>query len=197
MDLAELLTREGVRDTIARYNASGDKGDFQGLADCFAPDGVLALDGRELVGPAGISAGLRSMLQADSGPDSKAGDPGPADSRPEGFHMHHHVSSLHFVSIGPGEVRTTCYLAVYTPVGLDHWGRYRDRLVPVDDRWLFARRERAGGRLRADIVLPPVVRLPGPGSDTRVERECHLHPVMCETFHLGHHGGGPTVRGST
>ena len=27
-----------------------------------------------------------------------------------------------------------------TDIGLDHWGRYRDRLVPVGERWLLAQR---------------------------------------------------------
>jgi hypothetical protein len=27
-----------------------------------------------------------------------------------------------------------------TDIGLDHWGRYQDRFVPVGDRWLLARR---------------------------------------------------------
>jgi hypothetical protein len=29
---------------------------------------------------------------------------------------------------------------VHTDIGLDHWGRYRDVLVLVQDRWLFAHR---------------------------------------------------------
>ena len=32
------------------------------------------------------------------------------------------------------------YFTVFTEVGLDHMGRYRDRLVPVGDRWLIAHR---------------------------------------------------------
>ena len=32
------------------------------------------------------------------------------------------------------------YFTVFTEVGPDHMGRYRDRLVPVGDRWLIAHR---------------------------------------------------------
>ena len=32
-------------------------------------------------------------------------------------------------------------LAALTNIGVDHWGRYRDVLVPVGDSWLFASRE--------------------------------------------------------
>jgi hypothetical protein len=38
-------------------------------------------------------------------------------------------------------VRTTCYFSALTQIGLDHWGRYRDLLIPVGGRWLFARRD--------------------------------------------------------
>jgi hypothetical protein len=30
---------------------------------------------------------------------------------------------------------------VLTNIGVDHWGRYRDVLVPVENRWLFASRQ--------------------------------------------------------
>jgi hypothetical protein len=131
MDITELLIREGVRDTIARYNAKGDQGDIAGLAGCFAPDGVLAIAGREpMVGPAAIEAGLTETFRRD-----------PADDRPPIEHLHHGVTTLHFVAITNEDVRTTCYFSALTQVGLDHWGRYRDLLIPVDGRWLFARRD--------------------------------------------------------
>jgi hypothetical protein len=33
----------------------------------------------------------------------------------------------------------SCY-TVFSDIGLDHFGRYRDRFVPVGDRWLIAHR---------------------------------------------------------
>jgi hypothetical protein len=33
------------------------------------------------------------------------------------------------------------YFLALTNIGVDHWGRYRDVLVPVNGRWLFASRE--------------------------------------------------------
>jgi hypothetical protein len=131
MDVTELLIREGVRDTIARYNAAGDQGDLDGLAGCFAPDGVLAVVGREpFVGPVGIKAGLVVSLGRE-----------PDDERPAVAHLHHCVTTLHFVSVAPDEVRTVCYFSALTQIGLDHWGRYRDHLVAIDGRWAFARRD--------------------------------------------------------
>ena len=40
----------------------------------------------------------------------------------------------------PTEATVASYFTVFTEIGLDHMGRYRDRLVPVDDRWLIAHR---------------------------------------------------------
>jgi hypothetical protein len=54
--------------------------------------------------------------------------------------VRHHVSSIRFGSVASDRVEVSSYFAVHTDVGLDHWGRYRDVLVPVDGRWLFARR---------------------------------------------------------
>ena len=33
-----------------------------------------------------------------------------------------------------------CYFAVIIDGGLDHWGRYVDRYVLIDDRWRFEHR---------------------------------------------------------
>ena len=148
MDLAQLLVRESVRDTITRYNATGDRGDLDGLTSCFAPDGVLAIVGRDpLVGRDAIRAGLTGTL--GRGPSS--GDPRPAPA-----YLHHNVATVHIVSTAPGEVRTVCYFTALTQVGLDHWGRYRDHLVPLDDRWVFARRDvKVDGYAPTSLFGPP------------------------------------------
>jgi len=133
MDLDELLAREGVRDTIATYNATGDQGDLDGLASCFAPDGILAVVGREpLVGRRAIAEGLGAMLRREA-PE--------IDPRPAIAHCHHRVASVHFVSVAPDRIDTVCSFTVLTQIGLDHWGRYRDHLVPIEGRWRFARRD--------------------------------------------------------
>src|SRR4051794_12323358 len=129
MDVDELLVREAVRDTITRYNAAGDRGDLDGLAACFQPDGTLAIRGQApYVGRAAIVAGLSTVGQPLDGA---------VDRTPIGY-LHHSVTTLHFVSIAPDEVRTTAYFSVLTRMGLDHWGRYRDRLVPAEGGWRFA-----------------------------------------------------------
>lgn len=39
----ELVAREHIRDTLARYNWSGDAGRLDELADTFSPDGALEI----------------------------------------------------------------------------------------------------------------------------------------------------------
>ena len=132
MEVWELEIRESVRQTLADYTAATDRFDLRALAMCFAPVGVLEFSGGDeaLAGPEAIEAGLGAAL-------STPRDPG----RPAPTHVRHHVSSVRFGSVARDRVEVSSYFAVHTDVGLDHWGRYRDELIPVDDRWLFARRK--------------------------------------------------------
>ena len=54
--------------------------------------------------------------------------------------MRHNVTNIRFESVSPTEATVASYFTVFTEVGPDHLGRYRDRLVPVGDRWLIAHR---------------------------------------------------------
>ena len=45
MDVPELLAREAIRDTIARYGFAADRGHFAEVADCFCDEGVLEVRG--------------------------------------------------------------------------------------------------------------------------------------------------------
>ena len=47
MQMWELVAREHIRDTLARYNWSGDAGRIDDLADTFCADGVLEIRGFE------------------------------------------------------------------------------------------------------------------------------------------------------
>lgn len=126
MELWELIARECIRDTVARYNQAGDRGRYDEMVGCFTDDGVLIIvDGGEYRGrPA-----LIEFFSAVSG-----------TARPDLTQMRHCVTNLTIDVDGPEQARAASYFQVITDIGLDHWGRYRDRFVAVGDRWLLAER---------------------------------------------------------
>ena len=136
----EIDVRENVRQTLADYTAATDRFDLHGLAECFAQDGVLEFTGgsEALTGPAAIEAGLGSAMAKEPDPH-----------RPMPTHVRHHVSSIRFESVARDRVEVSSYFAVHTDVGLDHWGRYRDVLIPSGGRWVFAHR-----RIKVDAFAP-------------------------------------------
>jgi hypothetical protein len=50
---------------------------------------------------------------------------------------------------GPEQARARSYFLAVTDTGVDHWGRYRDELVPAGGRWRFAVRQ-----VRTDGAAP-------------------------------------------
>jgi hypothetical protein len=131
MDAWELEIRESVRQTLADYTAATDRFDLRVLAACFAPEGVLEFTGgaEPLTGPAAIETGLGAAMAIE-----------PNAGRKTPTLVRHHVSSIRFGSVARDRVEVSSYFAVLTDVGLDHWGRYRDVMVPLGGRWLFAHR---------------------------------------------------------
>jgi hypothetical protein len=126
MDLWELAARDAICDTMAQYNWGGDAGDLDELAAAFCVDGVLEIRGYQtLSGRAAIAQGLRRGLGAGA---------------PERTIVRHNVANIRFESVTGSEARVASYFTVLTDVGLDHYGRYRDTFVPVDDRWLIRHR---------------------------------------------------------
>lgn len=144
MDAWELEIRESVRQRLADYTAATDRFDLRGLAACFAPDGALEFTGgaHPLTGPEEIEAGLGAAM---------SNDPDPARQQPT--HVRHHVSSIRFGSVASDRVEVSSYFAVHTDVGLDHWGRYRDVLVPLNGQWLFAHRRINVDGFAADSLM--------------------------------------------
>ncbi|MGB3056255.1 MAG: hypothetical protein WBB52_15515, partial [Acidimicrobiales bacterium] len=54
--------------------------------------------------------------------------------------VRHHVSSVLIPEVEGGRARASSYFAVHTAIGLDHWGRYFDRLELELGRWRFSER---------------------------------------------------------
>ena len=125
METWELLARECIRDTVARYNHAGDTGRFDTMVECFAPDGELVIVGGDRFH--GHDA-LRSFFS------------GVGRTAPGFTYLRHCVTNLLIDVDDPRNATAASYFQVITDIGLDHWGRYRDRLAPVGDRWLLVQR---------------------------------------------------------
>ncbi|CDO88640.1 hypothetical protein AWC29_07520 [Mycobacterium triplex] len=142
MEMWELMAREQIRDTLARYNWSGDAGRVDDLAETFCVDGVLEIRGAEpLRGRSEIVAflaGVTGRIAVE------------ADVKPV---VRHNVANILFTSVAPDEAQVCCYFTVVTHIGLDHFGRYRDILVPDGDTWLIKHRKVSTDWAAADSAM--------------------------------------------
>jgi hypothetical protein len=142
MEMWELVARERIRDTVARYNWSGDAGRIDDLADTFCADGVLEIRGFEpLHGRSEIAAFLGGVtgnvaLRADVKPI-----------------VRHNVANLLFNEVAEDRALVSCYFTVVTHIGLDHVGRYRDTLVPDGDTWRITHRKVSTDWAAPDSVM--------------------------------------------
>ncbi len=130
MEMWELTAREQIRDTLARYNWSGDGGRLDGLAETFCADGVLEIRGStELRGRSEIVAFLSGVTGNIVIND---------DVKPI---VRHNLANVLFTALSPDQAHVSSYFTVVTHIGLDHFGRYRDTLVPDGDSWLIKHRK--------------------------------------------------------
>ena len=132
MELWELSARERIRDTLARYNWSGDAMRLPELAASFCTDGELELRGGESV--RGREAIVEFLGGAMASPTAVAQESGVRRI------VRHNVTNIRFTAMTPKRAEVACYFTVVTEIGLDHYGRYRDVFVPVGDEWLIQHR---------------------------------------------------------
>ncbi len=133
MEVWELAARESIRDLVARYNASGDSGRFDETMALFADDAVV-----EVV-PGRTYTGLDEIRSLFTG--AAKTNAAEAAGEPKKRRFIRHYTATHQIDIlGPDEARGRSYYAVITEAGLDHWGRYVDRYVRREGRWLFLHR---------------------------------------------------------
>ncbi|MBF6207380.1 nuclear transport factor 2 family protein [Streptomyces gardneri] len=128
-DIHDLAARESVRGTITRYAIAGDRGRLDELAACFTPEGTLE------VHSAWTATGRDEIVTRLA---ANQRDRGTAEI--PGFFIRHFVINIDFELVTDTEIRTAAYFQVLGPQGLDHWGRYRDVLVPHEGRWRFRHR---------------------------------------------------------
>jgi hypothetical protein len=148
MELWELVARERCRDTLALYTHAGDRYRIAELGSTFCEDGVLEIRGVEpIVGRAAIVAtftgdtsGLQAQMEAAIVETQEPAAPPPAPDAGAKYILRHNVANIRFESVSPTEITVASYFLVVTRKGLDHVGRYRDRMVPVGEQWLIAHR---------------------------------------------------------
>lgn len=128
----ELVARERIRDTLARYNWSGDAMRLDDLAAAFCEDGELELRGSKPV------RGRRAIVDFLGG--AVAGPKAAAEASSVKRIVRHNVTNIRFTEVTPQQARVACYFTVFTEIGIDHFGRYRDEFVPVDGDWLIRHR---------------------------------------------------------
>jgi hypothetical protein len=137
MELWELVAREACRDTLAQYTHAGDRYLLEEFAAAFCDEGVLEVRG------AAPLQGRAAIMDRFGGPSEAARARQAASAaRNDGPRrvVRHNVTNVRFETVSPTEATVVSYFTVFTEIGLDHMGRYRDRLVPVGERWLIAHR---------------------------------------------------------
>jgi hypothetical protein len=135
MEHWELVAREACRDTLAQYTHAGDGLRLEEFASAFCEDGILEIKGSNPVqGRAAIAQRIGGIVTDREATSRKA------TTETTKRIVRHIVTNIRFTFVSPTEAAIDSYFTVFTEVGLDHMGRYRDRLVPVGPRWLIAHR---------------------------------------------------------
>lgn len=141
MDLWELVARERIRDSIALYNWSGDAYRLDDLSRAFCEDGELEVRGEEpRKGRRAIVEYLGGIRGTGSGEDARAAMKAAAEASGIKRIVRHNIANIRFLELTPAQAKVSCYFTVFTEIGLDHYGRYRDTFVPVGEEWLIRHR---------------------------------------------------------
>ncbi len=138
MEMWELVARERIRDTLALYNWSGDAFRLADLTEAFSEDGVLEIRGERPV--RGRAAIIDRLGGGGGATDEERRNARRAGAATGPRIVRHAITNIRFEEMTSQQARVAAYFTVFTDVGLDHYGRYRDTFVPVADRWLIAHR---------------------------------------------------------
>jgi hypothetical protein len=144
MSVEELLAREAIRDTMAKYNTSGDRLKVDDYVACFTEDGIMESEfvpqdkAFRYAGKAEIRAWQMRWL-----------DRSPGDTVHKASFIRHHLSTSRIDVTGPDTAKARTYWVAWTDIGPDHAGYYLDDFRKVGDQWLIAHR-----RVRLDWESP-------------------------------------------
>lgn len=158
MTLGDLLAREAIRDTLAKYNVSGDRLKVDDYAACFTDDGIMEAEHRDPAfafryeGREAIRAWQARWLEQTM---SGAGVHQATFAR-------HHLSTCKIDLTGPATADVRTYWVAWTDIGPDHAGYYLDAFRKVDGDWLIAhRRVREDWRAPASLFGNPIAETRG------------------------------------
>ena len=136
MTLDDLLAREAIRATMARYNTAGDRLRVDEFADCFTEDGIIEsehVSGEQTfrsVGREAIRAWQRRWLSREPSQDTVHG----------ASFVRHHLATCRIDLTAPDAATARTYWSAWTDIGPDHAGYYLDSFRKVGDDWLIAHR---------------------------------------------------------
>lgn len=153
MTLADLLAREAIRDTLAKYNVSGDRLKIDDYAACFTEDGIMEAEHKDPAfafryeGRETIRAWQQRWLEQTL---SGAGVHQATFAR-------HHLATSKIDLAGPDTATVRTYWVAWTDIGPDHAGYYLDTFRKVGEEWLIAhRRVREDWRSPASLFGNPI-----------------------------------------
>lgn len=128
MNHAELIAREGVRQTLNRYHYFADRGRTKDLVRLFTD-------------PCHFEIGQGFVYRTHTEIATAVEDIKRVFlSYPPIGRIRHHISSVHIELTSPSEARASSYFLAMAASGPDHWGIYLDELALIDGAWLFTKR---------------------------------------------------------
>jgi len=145
MTVEELLAREAIRDTLAKYNTSGDRLKVEDYVACFTDDGIMESE----------YVAAEKAFRYVGKPEILAWQLRWRNRDPEAERIHgatfirHHLSTSKIDLTAPDTAKVRTYWVAWTDIGPDHAGYYLDDFRKVGDSWLIAHR-----RVRLDWESP-------------------------------------------
>ncbi len=146
MTLEEMLARESIRQTMARYTMAGDRLRLDDFLAVFTADAILESEG-VAEEDAFRYEGIEQISHWISRWTNRTGDQH-APTHQATF-VRHHLSTSLIEFTGPENAKASTYWTAYTDIGPDHCGYYLDRFNKTGEQWLIAHR-----RVRLDWRSP-------------------------------------------
>ncbi|MCB2063918.1 MAG: nuclear transport factor 2 family protein [Novosphingobium sp.] len=157
MTLEELLAREAIRDTLAKYNTSGDRARAEDYAACFTTDGIIESADRS--GGKGLYYEGRDAILAwqTAWKNTPKGASDTPNVQRRAEFVRHNLTTCKIDMTGPDTATARTYWIVMSDNGPDHCGVYLDEFRKVGEEWLIAHR-----RVRTDWHAPDSLFAPSP-----------------------------------